>query len=292
MQVVKEITNESEADEKSDNELHLPEVNNYATSMTQPDQLDNSPDNPEAIEKHSSKSKEVVWDSKRNQGKCKSKRWKWTPEMVDNLEKCLSNIKSWYELKGLDFESDYVALYTKATEAMAALHDEDDKMNECNEGMHDDGEGVTQNRDARAEDILESASDNSPSVLNSAEQQRVSNQNRKWKNAVGTLQTFVDNKHKQLEKNLCAAQRDQMFLKWAKDELKMKEAMVVSLGESATQTKKAMDKIAESITLFSKALGNGLTMIAMAMVPPQRQQVPSTPQASQMQMFSSHPPGS
>ena len=83
-----------------------------------------------------------------------------------------------------------------------------------------------------------------------------------------------------------------MFLKWAKDELKMKEAMVVSLGESATQTKKAMDKIAESITLFSKALGNGLTMIAMAMVPPQRQQVPSTPQASQMQMFSSHPPGS
>ena len=99
--------------------------------------------------------------------------------MVDNLEKCLSNIKSWYELKGLDFESDYVALYTKATEAMAALHDEDDKMNECNEGMHDDGEGVTQNRDARAEDILESASDNSPSVLNSAEQQRVSNQNCK-----------------------------------------------------------------------------------------------------------------
>ena len=60
MQVVKEITNESEADEKSDNELHLSEVNNYATSMTQPDQLDNSPDNPEAIEKHSSKSKEVV----------------------------------------------------------------------------------------------------------------------------------------------------------------------------------------------------------------------------------------
>ena len=60
VQVVKEITNESEADEKSDNELHLPEVNNYATSMTQPDQLDNSPDNPEAIEKHSSKSKEVV----------------------------------------------------------------------------------------------------------------------------------------------------------------------------------------------------------------------------------------
>ena len=121
------------------------------------------------------------------------------------------------------------------------------------------------------------------------EQQRVSNQNRKRKNAGGTVQTFVDNKCKQLEKNLSAAQRDQMFLKLAKDELKIKEAMVASLGESATQTSKAMDKIAESISSFGKALGDGLAMIAMAMAPPQRQQVPSTPQASRMQMFSSHP---
>ena len=80
-----------------------------------------------------------------------------------------------------------------------------------------------------------------------------------------------------------------MFLKLAKDELKMKEAMVASLGESATQTSKAMDKIAESISSFGKALGDGLAMIAMAMAPPQRQQVRSTPQASRMQMFSSHP---
>ena len=121
------------------------------------------------------------------------------------------------------------------------------------------------------------------------EQQRVSNQNRKRKNGGGTVQTFVDNKRKQLEKNLSAAQRDQMFLKLAKDELKMKEAMVASLGESATHTSKAMGKIAESISSFGKALGDGLAMIAMAMAPPQRQQVPSTPQASRMQMFSSHP---
>ena len=105
------------------------------------------------------------------------------------------------------------------------------EMNECNEGTHDDGEGVTKNRDGRAEDIRESASDNSPSVLNSVEQQRVSNQNRKRKNASGTVQTSSDNKRKQLEKNLSAAQRDQMFLKLAKDELKMKEAMVASLGK-------------------------------------------------------------
>ena len=77
----------------------------------------------------------------------------------------------------------------------------DDEMNECNEGIHDDGEeGVTQNCDGRAEDILESTSDNSPSALTLVEQQRVSNQNRKRKKAGATAQTFVDNKCKQLEK--------------------------------------------------------------------------------------------
>ena len=155
--------------------------------------------------------------------------------------------------------------------------------------MHDDGEGVTENRDGRPEDTLESVSNNSPSVLNSVKQQRVSNQNRNRKNAGGTVQTFVNNRRKELEKNISAAQRDQMFLKLTKEELKMKEAMVASLEESATQTNKAMDKIAESISSFGKALGDGLAMMTMAMAPPQRQQVPSAPQATQMQMFSSHP---
>ena len=103
------------------------------------------------------------------------------------------------------------------------------------------------------------------------------------------MQTVVDNKRKQLEKNLSAAQRDQIFLKLSKDELKMKEVMVASLGESATQTSKAMDKIGVSIFSFGKVLGDGLVIKAMVIAPPQRQQVPSTPQANRMQMFSSHP---
>ena len=87
-QVIREIANESEAHEESGNELQLPEVNYIiATSMTKLDQLDNSPEHPEAIEKHISKSKKVEQDSKGKQWKCKSKRWKWTPEMVDNLVK-------------------------------------------------------------------------------------------------------------------------------------------------------------------------------------------------------------
>ena len=110
---------------ESDNKLHLPEFNKIDTSMTQPDQLDNSPEDPEAIEKHSPKSSKVVQDSKRTHGKCKSKQWKWTPEMIDILVKSLSNMKSHYELKGLNFECDYVILYAEAREAMAALYDEE-----------------------------------------------------------------------------------------------------------------------------------------------------------------------
>ena len=69
-------------------------------------------------------------------------------------------------------------------------------------------------------------------------------------------------------------------------------AMVGNFVESATQTSKAMDKIAESILLFKKALVHSLAMVAMVMGPSQRQQVPSTLQASQMQMFRSQPSSS
>ena len=51
---------------------------------------------------------------------------------------------------------------------------DDDEVNKCNEGMHDDGEeGVTHNHDGWAEDTLESACDNSSSALDSVEQPKV-----------------------------------------------------------------------------------------------------------------------
>ena len=66
------------------------------------------------------------------------------------------------------------------------------------------------------------------------------------------MQTFVDDKCKQLEKNLPTAQQDQMFFKLTRDELKMKKAIVANLKESATQADKAMDKIEEFISSLSK----------------------------------------
>ena len=95
----------------------------------------------------------------------------------------------------------------------------DGEMNECNGGMHEDGEkGVTQNCDERAGDILESASDNSSSALTSVKQQRVSNQNHKGKNLGAFMQTFIDNKRKQLKRIISPAQRDQMLLNLAKED--------------------------------------------------------------------------
>ena len=294
--------------------------------------------------------------------------------MVDNLVKFLSNIKSQYERKDLDFESDYIALYTEAREAMIALYDEEnfgpqklaemgdeadpnkykalitdqrknmkigyervkqkanirqeyriavtqgtkpgssrvvcenweqlkilwagsaaaiwltncrttilhaekqsdfndhDEMNECNEGMHDDGEGVTQNRDGRAAKTylkVHLITRRLCSIRWSSKEFQIKITNEKPQ--VELCKHLLTISVSSLRKNLSAAQRDQMFLKLAKDELKIKEAMVASLGKSATQTRKAMDKIAESISSFGKALGDGLAMIAMAMAPPQRQ---------------------
>ena len=71
------------------------------------------------------------------------------------------------------------------------------------------------------------------------EQQTVSSQNHKRKNVSGTVQTFVDNKRKQIEKKLSVAKHDQMFLKLAKDELKMKEAMVASFGGMCNTNQKS-----------------------------------------------------
>ena len=128
-------------------------------------------------------------------------------------------------------------------------------MNECNGGMQEDGEKrVTQNCDERAGDILETASDNSPYALTSVKQQRVSNQNHKRKNGGATMQTFIDNKRKQLKRIISPAQRDQMLLNLAKKELNIKEAMMASLGKGAIQTSKGMDKIVKSISSFGKTL--------------------------------------
>ena len=51
------------------------------------------------------------------------KRFRWSTDKIDSLLECLKNIKTCYEFKGLDFESDLVKLYTEVRSLMAEKYD-------------------------------------------------------------------------------------------------------------------------------------------------------------------------
>ena len=81
------------------------------------------------------------------------------------------------------------------------------------------------------------------------------------------MQRFVDNKRKQLEKKpFCT--RDQVFLKIAQDELKIKEAMVKNFTEATVQSNKAIEKMSESMASVGEAIGDGLALLSKALAPP------------------------
>ena len=50
-------------------------------------------------------------------------RFRWSTDKIDALLECLKNIKTCYECKGLDFESDLVKLYTGVRSLMAEKYD-------------------------------------------------------------------------------------------------------------------------------------------------------------------------
>ena len=75
---------------------------------------------------------------------------------------------------------------------------------------------------------------------------------------------FVDNKRKNMEKNLSASQRDQVYLNMAKNELKLKQTMVDQLTAATTDSNKAFEKISQSIESVGKSIGDGLLALAGA----------------------------
>lgn len=76
---------------------------------------------------------------------------------------------------------------------------------------------------------------------------------------------FVDNKRKQMEKNLSASQRDQMFMNMAKEELKLKQNLVEGLTKATDETNKAFEKISQSMESVGKSIGEGLALLAGAL---------------------------
>ena len=53
-------------------------------------------------------------------------RFRWSTDKIDALLECFKNIKTCYEFKGLDFESNLVKLYTEERSLMAEKHDRND----------------------------------------------------------------------------------------------------------------------------------------------------------------------
>ena len=75
---------------------------------------------------------------------------------------------------------------------------------------------------------------------------------------------FVGNKRKNLEKQLSANQRDQVFLNIARDEVKLKQAMIDELAESNREANKVFGTLSESIASVGKAIGDEMALMAAA----------------------------
>ena len=72
---------------------------------------------------------------------------------------------------------------------------------------------------------------------------------------------YIDN----LERNLSANQRDQIYLNIARDDLKMKEKMVENMVEGSKNIANSIDKMASAMGDIDKGIEKGLGLIALAM---------------------------
>ena len=70
---------------------------------------------------HFSDKARLTIPSRKNQN-----RFRWSTDKIDALLEYLKNIKTCYEFKGLDFESDLVKLYTEVRSLMAEKYDRND----------------------------------------------------------------------------------------------------------------------------------------------------------------------
>ena len=67
-----------------------------------------------------------------------------------------------------------------------------------------------------------------------------------------------------MEKSLSASQRDQVYMKMAKDELKLKHDMVDQLTAATRESNRAFEKISQLIESVGQSIGDGLLALAGA----------------------------
>ena len=79
---------------------------------------------------------------------------------------------------------------------------------------------------------------------------------------------MIDNKRKHLEKNLSAAQRDQLLLTEAKEDSKFRKDLEEAMRQSTTSFSSALDGINQSMTQIGNGLCRSLDNLAQAMREP------------------------
>jgi len=143
-----------------------------------------------------------------------------------------------------------VTIKNSVTSAQFDDEDEDSLF-----GAQGDNQFYSENDNDSGDDEHSLGSDNLPKENpQSISQQKTTNPTPK----------FVDNKRKNMQKNLSAGQRDQVYLDMAKKELVVKQNMVEQLAAATRETNNAFEKMSQSIESVGKSIGDGLLALAGA----------------------------
>lgn len=166
---------------------------------------------------------------------------------------------------------------------------------------HEDNEGEGDEREDDDVSIQPLSTSSNTTYLPGGESSTPNLSQKKNNVSVNPTPRFVDNKRKNMEKNLSAGQRDQVYLKMAKDELILKKNLVDKLTAATIESNKALEKMSASIESVGKSIGEGLKHLAVAigsnppLAPPHHQyqnyqQNPYQPSYSQQMQNTNYPP--
>lgn len=97
---------------------------------------------------------------------------------------------------------------------------------------------------------------------------------------------LIDNKRKHMERNLSAAQRDQILLKESRDEMNFKKEMTEVMKESSRNTSNAITQMTTAIENIGTGLARSIEMLATVFSHQQQQQNQQwAPQPAQFHNF-------
>jgi len=79
------------------------------------------------------------------------------------------------------------------------------------------------------------------------------------------ISKLVDNKRKHMEKGLSQAQRDQVLMNTAKEEVLMKRQMLQAFQRSSSSLDENLSKMTNCLNSLGEGISSGMQMIAMAL---------------------------